>query len=150
VRLAEQNKTLTEENPSKRVRLKFDRENPTRNRGCETRLKDKLCFFMILNSKQSKCKKSRSLRGGTPSPRKALSSCLLLVFASTAFYSPQSSVLAAGIPSVQLLSQAPESNINILYVSSNGGSDTGGNGSDQSPFKTLTYALSVAPRQRFY
>jgi parallel beta-helix repeat protein len=145
VRLAEQNKTLTEENPSKRVRLKFDRENPTRNRGCETRLKDKLCFFMILNSKQSKCKKSRSLRGGTPSPRKALSSCLLLVFASTAFYSPQSSVLAAGIPSVQLLSQAPESNINILYVSSNGGSDTGGNGSDQSPFKTLTYALSVAP-----
>ncbi len=138
MRLAEQNKTLTEENPSKRVRLKFDRENPTRNRGCETRLKDKLCFFMILNSKQSKCKKSRS-------PRKALSSCLLLVFASTAFYSPQASVIAAGIPSVQLLSQVPESNINILYVSSNGGSDTGGNGSDQSPFKTLTYALSVAP-----
>nr|WP_228056929.1 DUF1565 domain-containing protein [Tychonema sp. LEGE 07203] len=100
---------------------------------------------MILNSKQSECKKSRSLRGPTPSPRKVLSSCLLLVFASTAFYSPQASVIAAGIPPVQLLSQAPESEINILYVSSSGGSDTGGNGSDRSPFKTLTYALSVAP-----
>lgn len=100
---------------------------------------------MILNSKQSECKENRSLRGGTPSPRKALSSCLLLVFASTAFYSPQASVIAAGIPPVEILSQAPESEINILYVSSSGGSDTGGNGSDRAPFKTLTYALSVAP-----
>ncbi len=100
---------------------------------------------MILNSKQSKCQKSRSLRGPTPSPSKSLSSCLLLVFASTAFCHPQSSAIATETGSVQLLSQASESDINILYVSSNGGSDTAGNGSDGSPFKTLTYALSVAP-----
>ena len=145
MRLAEQNKTLTAENSNRRVKLKCDRTNPTRNTGCEIWLKDKLCFFMIINSKQSKCQKSRSLRGGTPSPRKASSSCLLLVFASTAFCHPQPSVIAAETGSVQLLSQAPQSDINILYVSSSGGSDTGGNGSDQAPFKTLTYALSVAP-----
>ncbi|MEG4285052.1 DUF1565 domain-containing protein [Microcoleus sp. A006_D1] len=144
MRLAE-HKRLTAENPSRRVKLNCDRENPTRNRGCETRLKDKLCFFMILNSKQSKCPKNRSLRGGTPSPTQSLSSCLLLVFASTAFCNPQASVIAAETGSVQLLSQAPDSDINILYVSSSGGSDTGGNGSDRAPFKTLTYALSVAP-----
>ncbi len=145
MRLAEQNKTLTAENPSRRVKLNCDRENPTRNTGCEIWLKDKLCFFMILNSKQTKYPKNRSLRGGTPSPSKSLSSCLLLVFASTAFCHPQASVIATETGSVQLLSQAPQSEINILYVSSNGGSDTGGNGSDRSPFKTLTYALSVAP-----
>ncbi|MEG4012940.1 DUF1565 domain-containing protein [Microcoleus sp. S1D4] len=144
MRLAE-HKRLTAENPSRRVKLKCDRQNQIQNSGCEIWLKDKLCFFMFLNSKQSECKENRSLRGGTPSPRKALSSCLLLVFASTAFYSPQASVIAAGIPPVQILSQAAESDINILYVSSSGGSDTGGNGSDRSPFKTLTYALSVAP-----
>nr|WP_228056238.1 DUF1565 domain-containing protein [Microcoleus sp. LEGE 07076] len=101
---------------------------------------------MILNSKQSECKKSRSLRGGTPSPKKALSSCLLFIFASTAFChaQPPANATETG-SSVQLLSQAPESDINILYVSSSGGSDTGGNGSDRAPFKTLTYALSVAP-----
>ncbi|MEG4803762.1 DUF1565 domain-containing protein [Microcoleus sp. ARI1-B5] len=138
MRLAEQNKRLTEENPSRRVRLKCDRQNPTRNRGWETRLTDKLRFFMLLNSKQIRCKKSRSQNS-------CWSYCLLLVFTSTAFGHPQASAIAAGTGSVQLLSQAPESDINILYVSSNGGSDTGGNGSDRSPFKTLTYALSVAP-----
>jgi len=137
VRLAEY-KRLTAENPNRRVKLKCDRENPTRNTGCETRLKDKLRFFMILNSQQSKCPNNRA-------PNKSLSSCLLLVFASTAFCHPQASVIAAETGSVQLLSQAPQSDINILYVSSNGGSDTGGNGSDRTPFKTLTYALSVAP-----
>lgn len=63
----------------------------------------------------------------------------------TALCNHQPSVIAAGIPGVQLLSQTLQSDINILYVSSTGGSDTGGNGSDQAPFKTLTYALSVAP-----
>jgi len=63
----------------------------------------------------------------------------------TALCNHQPSVIAAGIPGVQLLSQALDSDLNILYVSSTGGSDTGGNGSDQAPFKTLTYALSVAP-----
>ncbi len=145
MRLAGQNKTLIAENPSRWVRLNCDRTNPTRNTGCEIWFKDKLCFFMILNSKQSKCQKSRSLRGGTPSPNKSLISCLLLVFASTAFYNPQASAIAGETGSVQLLSQAPDSDINILYVSSSGGSDTGGNGSDVAPFKTLTYALSVAP-----
>lgn len=100
---------------------------------------------MTLKSEHSKCQKSRSLRGGTPSPNKGVSSCLLLVFASTAFWHLTPSVIAAERSSVQLLSQAPQSDINILYVSSTGGSDTGGNGSDRSPFKTLTYALSVAP-----
>ncbi|PSB38083.1 hypothetical protein C7B69_03175 [filamentous cyanobacterium Phorm 46] len=138
MRLAEQNKRLTAENPNRRVKLNCDRENPTRNTGCEIWLKDKLCFFMILNSKQSKCPKNRS-------PSKSLSSCLLLVFASTAFCHPQSSAIATDTGSIQLLSQAPQSEINILYVSSSGGSDTAGNGSDRSPFKTLTYALSVAP-----
>ncbi|MCC3571554.1 MAG: DUF1565 domain-containing protein [Microcoleus sp. PH2017_29_MFU_D_A] len=138
VRLAGQNKRLTAENPSRWVTLNCDRANPTRNTGCEIWLKDKLCFFMILNSKQSKCKKSRL-------PSKSLSSCLLLVFASTAFCHPQSSAIAVETGSVQLLSQAPDSDINILYVSSSGGSDTAGNGSDGAPFKTLTYALSVAP-----
>ena len=100
---------------------------------------------MTLKSEHNKCQKSRSLRGGTPSPNSYLSSWLLLVFASTAFCHLTPSVIAAETPSVQLLSQAAESDINILYVSSSGGSDTGGNGSDRSPFKTLTYALSVAP-----
>ncbi|MEG3862389.1 DUF1565 domain-containing protein [Microcoleus sp. herbarium12] len=74
-----------------------------------------------------------------------MSYCLLLVFASTAFCHLQASAIPAETGSVELLSQAPESDINILYVSSSGGSDAEGNGSDRSPFKTLTYALSVAP-----
>lgn len=145
MRLAEKYQRLTEKNPNRRGYLNFDRENPTRNTERETRLKDKLRFFMILKSEQSKCKESRSLRGPTPSPNKGVSYCLLLVFASTAFCHSQSSVVAAETPSVGLLSQTPQSDINILYVSSTGGSDTGGNGSDRAPFKTLTYALSVAP-----
>ncbi|MEG3996540.1 DUF1565 domain-containing protein [Microcoleus sp. SVA1B1] len=93
---------------------------------------------MLIYSQQTWCKENRSQKS-------CLSSCLLLVFAMTAFCSPQPSVIAAGVPGVQLLSQTLQSDINILYVSSIGGSDTGGNGSDRSPFKTLTYALSVAP-----
>jgi parallel beta-helix repeat protein len=93
---------------------------------------------MLLNSQYSECKEKRSQKS-------CLSSCLLLVFAMTALCNHQPSVIAAGIPGVQLLSQALDSDLNILYVSSTGGSDTGGNGSDQAPFKTLTYALSVAP-----
>ncbi len=101
---------------------------------------------MILKLEQNKCKESRSTgEGGTPSANKGVSSCLLLVFASTAFCHLQPSVIAAEMGSVGLISQALQSDINILYVSSTGGSDTGGNGSDRSPFKTLTYALSVAP-----
>jgi len=145
VRLAEKLKRLRDKNPNRRGYFKFDRKNPTRNTGCETRLKDKLRFFMILKLEQNKCKKGRSLRGGTPSANKGVSSCLLLIFASTAFCHLQPSVIAAETPSVRLISQAAQSDINILYVSSSGGSDTGGNGSDRSPFKTLTYALSVAP-----
>jgi len=138
VRLAEQHKRLTEENPSRRVKSKFDRENLTRNTGGETRITDKLRFFMLMYSQQTRRKEKRS-------QNKGLSSCLVLVFAMTAFCNPQPSVIAAGIPGVQLLSQTLQSDINILYVSSTGGSDTGGNGSDRAPFKTLTYALSVAP-----
>ncbi|WP_333276765.1 DUF1565 domain-containing protein [Microcoleus sp. herbarium19] len=93
---------------------------------------------MILKSEQSKCKESLS-------PNKGVSYCLLLVFASTAFCHTQPSAIAAEMGSVRLISQALQSDINILYVSSSGGSDTGGNGSDRAPFKTLTYALSVAP-----
>lgn len=147
MRLAEEYKRLREKNPNKRGNLNFfDRKNPTRNTGCETRLKDKLRFFMILKLEQNKCKESRSTgEGGTPSANKGVSSCLLLVFASTAFCHLQPSVIAAEMGSVGLISQALQSDINILYVSSTGGSDTGGNGSDRSPFKTLTYALSVAP-----
>jgi parallel beta-helix repeat protein len=138
VRLAEQHKRLTEKNPNRRGYLNFDRENLTRNIGGETRIADKLRFFMLIYSQQTGCKEKRSQKS-------YLSSCLLLVFAMTAFCNPQPSVIAAGIPGVQLLSQTLESDINILYVSSIGGSDTGGNGSDRAPFKTLTYALSVAP-----
>ncbi|MEG5035001.1 DUF1565 domain-containing protein [Microcoleus sp. AT3-D2] len=138
MRLAEQHKRLRENNPNRRAYLNFDRENLTRNTGGETRLTDKLRFFMLIYSQQTWCKENRSQKS-------CLSSCLLLVFAMTAFCNPQPSVIAAGIPGVQLLSQTLESDINILYVSSIGGSDTGGNGSDRAPFKTLTYALSVAP-----
>jgi parallel beta-helix repeat protein len=138
VRLAEQHKRLREENPNRRPYLNFDRENLTRNTGGETRITDKLRFFMLIYSQQTRRKDKRSQKS-------CLSSCLLLVFAMTAFCTPQPSVIAAGIPGVQLLSQTLQSDINILYVSSTGGSDTGGNGSDQAPFKTLTYALSVAP-----
>ncbi|MEG4080083.1 MULTISPECIES: DUF1565 domain-containing protein [unclassified Microcoleus] len=138
MRLAEQHKRLRENNPNRRAYLNFDRENLTRNTGGETRLTDKLRFFMLIYSQPTWCKENRSQKS-------CLSSCLLLVFAMTALCNPQTSVIAAGIPGVQLLSQTLESEINILYVSSTGGSDTGGNGSDQAPFKTLTYALSVAP-----
>ncbi len=147
MRLAEEYKRLREKNPNKRGNLNFfDRKNLTRNTGCETWLKDKLRFFMILKLQQNKCKEGRSTgEGGTPSANKGVSSCLLLVFASTAFCHLQPSVIAAEMGSVGLISQAAESDVNILYVSSTGGSDTGGNGSDRAPFKTLTYALSVAP-----
>ncbi|MEG4212754.1 DUF1565 domain-containing protein [Microcoleus sp. S13_B4] len=138
MRLAEQHKRLTEENPSRRVKSKFDRKNPTPNSGSGNRIANQWGLFMLLNSQHSECKEKRSQKS-------YLSSCLLLVFASTALCNHQPSVIAAGIPGVQLLSQTPQSDINILYVSSIGGSDTGGNGSDQAPFKTLTYALSVAP-----
>jgi len=138
VRLAEQHKRLTEENPSRRVKSKFDHENPTSNSGSGTRIANQWGLFMLLNSQYSECKEKRSQKS-------CLSSCLLLVFAMTALCNHQPSVIAAGIPGVQLLSQALDSDLNILYVSSTGGSDTGGNGSDQAPFKTLTYALSVAP-----
>ncbi|MEG3932368.1 DUF1565 domain-containing protein [Microcoleus sp. B13-B6] len=138
MRLAEQHKRLRENNPSRRASLNFDRENPTRNTGGETRITDKLRFFMLIYLQQTWCKEKRSQKS-------YLSSCLLLVFATTALCNHQPSVIAAGIPGVQLLSQTLQSEINILYVSSIGGSDTGGNGSDRAPFKTLTYALSVAP-----
>ncbi len=138
MRLAEQHKRLTEENPSRRVKSKFDHENPTSNSGSGTRIANQWGLFMLLNSQYSECKEKRSQKS-------CLSSCLLLVFAMTALCNHQPSVIAAGIPGVQLLSQALDSDLNILYVSSTGGSDTGGNGSDQAPFKTLTYALSVAP-----
>ncbi|MEG4226984.1 DUF1565 domain-containing protein [Microcoleus sp. N9_B2] len=138
MRLAEQHKRLTEENPSRRVKSKFDRKNRTPNSGSGTRIANQWGLFMLLNSQYSECKEKKSQKF-------CLSSCLLLVFAMTALCNHQPSVIAAGIPGVQLLSQTPQSDINILYVSSTGGSDTGGNGSDQAPFKTLTYALSVAP-----
>ncbi|MEG4441721.1 DUF1565 domain-containing protein [Microcoleus sp. AT9_B5] len=138
MRLAEQHQRLRENNPNRRAYLNFDRENPTRNTGGETRLTDKLRFFMLIYSQQTWCKENRSQKS-------CLSSCLLLVFAMTALCNHQPSVIAAGVPGVQLLSQSLQSDINILYVSSTGGSDTGGNGSDRAPFKTLTYALSVAP-----
>jgi parallel beta-helix repeat protein len=137
--LAEQNKRLREKNPNKRGNLKFDRESPTRNTGCETRLKDKLrLFYMLFYLQQIKCKGNRSRIQG-------FSFCLAIVFASVTFLLPQPSASNAQTPSVQLLAQASQSDINILYVSSSGGSDTAGNGSDRDPFKTLTYALSVAP-----
>ncbi|MEG4343863.1 DUF1565 domain-containing protein [Microcoleus sp. A003_D6] len=138
MRLAEQHQRLRENNPNRRAYLNFDRENPTRKTRGETRLTDKLRFFMLIYSQQTWCKENRSQKS-------CLSSCLLLVFAMTALCNHQPSVIAAGIPGVQLLSQTLESDLNILYVSSIGGSDTGGNGSDRAPFKTLTYALSVAP-----
>ncbi|MEG4516990.1 MULTISPECIES: DUF1565 domain-containing protein [unclassified Microcoleus] len=138
MRLAEQHKRLTEENPSRRVKSKCDRENPTPNSGSGTRIANQWGLFMLLNSQYSECKENRSQKS-------CLSSCLLLVFAMTALCNHQPSVIAAGIPGVQLLSQTLQSEINILYVSSTGGSDTAGNGSDRAPFKTLTYALSVAP-----
>jgi parallel beta-helix repeat protein len=125
-----ENKRLREKTPCKRVKLNF-------NGVGETRIEDKLCFFMLFYSKQSGCKGNRSHGQG-------FSFCLAIVFASTSLLL-QPSVSTAQTPSVQLLSQASQSDINILYVSSSGGSDTTGNGSDREPFKTLTYALSVAP-----
>jgi len=137
--LAEQPKRLRDKNPNRQGSSQFDRQNPTRNTGCETRLKNnKLRFFMLIYSKQSGCKGNRS-------QSKALSSCLLLIFASVSFFKPQQSVIAAQTPIVQIIAQAQRAEINILYVSSSGGSDTSGNGSDRDPFKTITYALSVAP-----
>jgi parallel beta-helix repeat protein len=70
---------------------------------------------------------------------------LILVLAAAGLGVIPLSVNAVEILEAQSIAQAQPSNINILYVSSSGGSDSGGNGSDRSPFKTLTYALSVAP-----
>jgi len=112
------------------VKLNFDR----------TAVKDKLRTSAGARSPQ------HVNRAGNCSRRKGLSSCLLLVFAGASLWTPQQRPVAAvGTPEVPLLAQAQLSDINILYVSSSGGSDAGGNGSDRSPFKTLTYALSVAP-----
>jgi len=126
-----ENKRLTEKNPSRSVKLNFDRLG-------ETRIKDKFGLFMPLNLEQSDRKVNRSRSKG-------LSSWLMLVFTSAAFFLPQPSVTTAQTPPAQLLAQGQQSDINILYVSSSGGSDQAGNGSDRDPFKTLTYALSVAP-----
>lgn len=82
---------------------------------------------------------------GNRSQNKALCSCFLLIFASISLFKTQQSVMAAETPIVQIIAQAQQAEINILYVSSSGGSDTVGNGSDRDPFKTITYALSVAP-----
>ncbi|MEZ2247211.1 DUF1565 domain-containing protein [Microcoleus sp.] len=173
MRLAE-NQRLTEKNPSSPLQLNFDRMG-------ETRLTDRLCFFMLIYSKQSgynshlepfsislsgtskipsphqkllfleqaSClflKKLQDLRyTGRRSPSKALSSCLLLLFATFSLFKTQQCAIATETPIVQIIAQAQQPEINILYVSSSGGSDTTGNGSDRDPFKTLTYALSVAP-----
>lgn len=126
-----ENKRLTEKNPSRSVKLNFDRLG-------ETRIKDKFGLFMPLNLEQSDRKVNRSRSKG-------LSSWLMLVFTSAAFFLPQPSVTTAQTPPAQILAQGQQSDINILYVSSSGGSDQAGNGSDRDPFKTLTYALSVAP-----
>ncbi|TAD95372.1 MAG: DUF1565 domain-containing protein [Oscillatoriales cyanobacterium] len=137
--LAEQAKRLRDKNPNRQGSSQFDRQNPTRNTGCETWLKDnKLRFFMLIYSKQSGCTGKRS-------PSKALSSCLLLLFATVSLFKTQQCAIAAETPIVQIIAQAQQPEINILYVSSSGGSDTAGNGSDRDPFKTITYALSVAP-----
>ena len=128
MRLAEQHKRLTEKTPNSRGYLNFDRETLTRNIGGETPIADKLRFFMLIYSQQTGRKEKRSQKS-------YLSSCLLLVFGVTAFCNPQPSVIAAGIPGVQLLSQTIESDINILYVSSIGGSDTGATAAIELPSK---------------
>ena len=56
MRLAEQHKRLTEENPSRRVKSKFDREHPTPNSGSGTRIANQWGLFMLLNSQYSECK----------------------------------------------------------------------------------------------
>jgi parallel beta-helix repeat protein len=141
--LAEQKQRLREKKQNKRGNLKFDRQNPTRNTGCETRLQNQLHFFMLIYSKQIYSKQSGC--NGNRSRIQGFSVCLAIVFSCTTLLLPQPSVSTAQTLGVQLLAQGQESNINILYVSSSGGSDTTGNGSDRDPFKTLTYALSVAP-----
>lgn len=100
-------------------------------------------------------KHEKPLSAGAPSQRTKLTgnswldrSCcysLILVFAAAGLGARPLSVSAVEFRETQSIAQAQTSNINILYVSSSGGSDSAGNGSDRSPFKTLTYALSVAP-----
>ena len=67
-----ENKRLTEKNPSRSVKLNFDRLG-------ETRIKDKFGLFMPLNLEQSDRKVNRSRSKG-------LSSWLMLVFTSAALF----------------------------------------------------------------
>lgn len=131
-------KRLREKNPSKSVKIKFDRPHKTEG-----------------TKRTAIVKHEKPLSAGAPSQQTKPTgnswldrSCcysLILVFAAAGLGARPLSVSAVESPEAQSIAQAQSSNINILYVSSSGGSDSGGNGSDRSPFKTLTYALSVAP-----
>ena len=73
--------------------------------------------------------------------------CRLAPIFATALLGVHQPVLAQGVPPLQpsQVSQGQQlSQTNILYVSVSAGSDTGGNGSDRAPFKSITRALSVA------
>ncbi|MDF0555166.1 DUF1565 domain-containing protein [Kamptonema sp. UHCC 0994] len=73
--------------------------------------------------------------------------CRLAPLFATALLGVHQPVLAQGVPPVQpsQVSQGQQlSQTNILYVSVSAGSDTGGNGSDRAPFKSITRALSAA------
>jgi parallel beta-helix repeat protein len=139
VRLAEAvYKRLREKNPSKSVKLKFDRLYKTEGTKNSTAVKNNQPLSVGAPSQRAKLTKNSLLD-------RSCSSSLVVVFAATGLGIIPLSVKAVELRQTQSIAQAQPSNINILYVSSSGGSDSGGNGSDRSPFKTLTYALSVAP-----
>ncbi|MGL5065667.1 MAG: DUF1565 domain-containing protein [Microcoleus sp.] len=140
MRLAEEYKRLREKNLSKPVKLNCDRPNQTEgpkyaNR--PTAAKDKQPLSVGVRWQQVKLTENCLYR--------SCIACLLAVSFGADLVMQPRSVTAVEMQQIQSIAQAPPSNINILYVSSSGGSDSGGNGSDRSPFKTLTYALSVAP-----
>ncbi|MCT7949389.1 DUF1565 domain-containing protein [Ancylothrix sp. C2] len=75
------------------------------------------------------------------SPKTLILGVCLAVSAGLISYSPAANALQFPT-NPSLLAQA--SNQNVLYVNSNSGDDSGGNGSQSAPFKTITRALGLA------
>ncbi len=138
MRLAEACQRLREKNPNKSVKFNLNRPHKTEGTKHPTAANNQQPLSVGAPSQQTK------LTGNSWLDRSCWYS-LILVFAAAGLGVRPMSVSAVESPEAESIAQAQTSELNILYVSSSGGSDSGGNGSDRAPFKTLTYALSVAP-----
>ena len=140
MRLAEQHKKLTEKNPHRRGYLNFDRENLTRNIGGETRITDKLRFFMLIYSQQTRCQEKRSQKSlfeFLPSARLCDDR---LLQPSTVSYHCRHTRRAATF--------SRPSRATLTYcTSARSAAATRGATAAMKTFKTLTYAFSVGPAQ---